>query len=129
LNRTLADSLPAGRRTIGTLRDMRVLDRTPSGRVRTMRIETSAGNFAVGRDRVRWILLTPEGRILNSSKFDVRVVRNASGTVTEVVADGGGWGHGIGMCQVGARNRALAGQDYRQILLTYYVGAEIQDLY
>ncbi len=129
LNRTLADSLPAGRRTIGTLRDMRVLDRTPSGRVRTMRIETSAGNFAVGRDRVRWILLTPEGRILNSSKFDVRVVRNASGAVTEVVADGGGWGHGIGMCQVGARNRALAGQDYRQILLTYYVGAEIQDLY
>ncbi len=83
----------------------------------------------LGRDRVRWLLLTPEGRILNSSKFDVRVVRNASGTVTEVVADGGGWGHGIGMCQVGARNRALAGQDYRQILLTYYVGAEIQDLY
>jgi stage II sporulation protein D len=129
LNRTLADSLPAGRKTIGTLRDMRVLDRTHSGRVQRMVIETSAGNFTVGRDRVRWILLTPEGRILNSSKFDVRVGKNASGAVTEVVAEGGGWGHGIGMCQVGARNRAVAGQDYRQILLTYYTGAEIQDLY
>ena len=42
---------------------------------------------------------------------------------------GGGWGHGIGLCQVGAMGRARAGQSYRQILTTYYTGTEISRLY
>jgi len=126
LNRTLADSL-RGRR-ISRIEEMRVLDRTQSGRVRAMRLTTDAGSFTLGRDRVRWILAPVRGGILNSSKFDVRLVR-AGGRVSEIVAEGGGWGHGIGMCQVGAMGRARAGQDYRTILEAYYPGTEIQDLY
>jgi stage II sporulation protein D len=126
LNRTLADSL-RGRR-IGRIEDMRVLQRTPSGRIRAMRIQTDAGAFTVGRDRIRWILPTLRGPILNSSKFDVALTRSG-GQVTEIVATGGGWGHGIGMCQVGAMGRARAGQDYRTILGTYYPGTVIQKLY
>jgi len=126
LNRTLADSL-RGRR-IGRIEDVRVLQRTPSGRVRAMRIQTDAGSFTVGKDRVRWILTPTRGGILNSSRFEVEVVRSG-GRVTEVVANGGGWGHGIGMCQVGAMGRARAGQDYQTILRTYYPGTRIQDLY
>jgi stage II sporulation protein D len=129
LARTLRDSLPRGVASVGQLRDMRVLERTPSGRVRAMRVETTNGTFTVGRDRIRWILLTPSGAALNSSKFDVEVVRGAGGRVAEVVATGGGWGHGIGMCQVGAMGRARAGQDYRTILGTYYPGTRIRDLY
>jgi stage II sporulation protein D len=130
LNRTLADSL--GGRRIGQIRDMRVLERTPSDRVRRMRIETDAGTFTVGKDRVRWILPpirngNPTG-ILNSSKFDVALTRSG-GRVTEIVATGGGWGHGIGMCQVGAMGRARAGQDYRTILGTYYPGTVIRKAY
>ena len=128
LNRTLADSLPAGVSSIGTIRDMRVLERTPSGRIRALRIRTSNGDFTVGKDRIRWIFLTPAGVPLNSSKFDVQLVRDA-GQVTEVVATGGGWGHGIGMCQWGAMGRARAGQDYRTILGAYYPGTTIRDLY
>ena len=126
LNRTLADSV--GGRTIREIREMRVLDRTPSGRVRTMRISTDAGDAVVGRDRVRWILTPVRGGILNSSKFDVRLVREG-GRVTEIVAEGGGWGHGIGMCQVGAKGRSQAGQDYRTILRTYYPGTRLERLY
>lgn len=130
LNRTLADSL-RGRR-ITRIEDMRVLERTPSNRVRRMRIDTDAGSFTVGKDRVRWILPpirngNPTG-ILNSSKFDVALTRSG-GRVTEIVATGGGWGHGIGMCQVGAMGRARAGQDYRTILRTYYPGTEIRKAY
>jgi stage II sporulation protein D len=130
LNRSLADSL-RGRR-ITRIEDMRVLERTPSGRVRAMRITTDAGSFTVGKDRVRWFLVpirngSPTG-ILNSSKFDVSLTRGG-GRVTEVVASGGGWGHGIGMCQVGAMGRARAGQDYRTILRTYYPGTEIRKAY
>jgi stage II sporulation protein D len=126
LNRTLADSL-RGRR-ITRIEDMRVLERTPSDRVRRMRIETDAGSFTVGKDRVRWILPPNRGGILNSSKFDVSLTRSG-GRVTEIVATGGGWGHGIGMCQVGAMGRARAGQDYRTILRTYYPGTEIRKAY
>ncbi|HEX8271895.1 MAG TPA: SpoIID/LytB domain-containing protein [Longimicrobiaceae bacterium] len=128
LGRTLRDSVRGGG-AVGQVRDMRVLERTPSGRVRAMRIETTNGAFTVGKDRVRWILLTPTGAALNSSKFDVEVVRGADGRVAEVVATGGGWGHGIGMCQVGAMGRARAGQDYRAILSAYYPGTRLRDLY
>jgi stage II sporulation protein D len=129
LNRTLADSLPAGVRTIGEIQEMRVLERTPSDRVRRMRIATTNGTFHVGGDRIRWILPTQTGAILNSSKFDVQLVRDGAGRLQEVVANGGGWGHGIGMCQVGAMGRARAGQNYRTILTTYYTGVEIRQLY
>jgi stage II sporulation protein D len=126
LNRTLADSL-RGRR-IHEIDDMQVLSRTQSGRVRALRIDTDAGSFTVGRDRVRWILTPARGGILNSSKFDVRVERSG-GMVTSIVAEGGGWGHGIGMCQFGAMGRARAGQDYRTILETYYPGARLTKMY
>jgi stage II sporulation protein D len=129
-SRTLADSLPRGVRTVGEIRDMQVTQRTPSQRIRAMRITTSeGGTFTVGGDRIRWILPTPAGAPLNSSRFDVALVRDPSGRVSEVVATGGGWGHGIGMCQVGAMGRARDGQDYRTILRTYYNGVEIRKLY
>jgi stage II sporulation protein D len=73
---------------------------------------------------VRWILTPMRGGILNSSKFDVRMTPDGG-----VVAEGGGWGHGIGMCQVGAMGRARAGQNYRTILRTYYPGTEIRKVY
>jgi stage II sporulation protein D len=134
LRRTLADSVAVGGTRRGSaiteIRDMQVLERTHSGRVRRMRISTDAGDFIVGRDRVRWVLEVRPGVILNSSKFDVEVARDpATKKVTEVVATGGGWGHGIGMCQVGAMGRARAGQDYRTILKTYYPATELRDLY
>jgi stage II sporulation protein D len=122
LNRTLADSL--GGRRIHQIEDIDIRSRTASGRVRAMRIDTDAGSFTVGRDRVRWILTPPRGGILNSSKFEVRLERSGGG-VTAIVAEGGGWGHGIGMCQVGAMARARAGQDYRAILQAYYRGIRI----
>lgn len=129
LDRTLADSLPAGVDRIGEIRDIRVLQRTPSGRIGRMVISTSSGDYRVGGDRVRWIFLRPSGPILNSSKFDVELVRGSDGSVREIVATGGGWGHGIGMCQVGAMGRARAGQDYRTILRAYFADTEIVDLY
>jgi stage II sporulation protein D len=130
LARTLADSLPAGVRSVGEVREMEILERTTSGRVARMRIQTTTATFHIGRDRLRWILLTPEERLLNSSLLhQIELTRNGAGRVTAVTIHGGGWGHGIGMCQVGAMGRARAGQDYRTILTTYYPGTEIRRLY
>ncbi|HET7321372.1 MAG TPA: hypothetical protein VFI96_02680, partial [Longimicrobiaceae bacterium] len=129
LSKTLADSLPAGVHSIGELKGMKILERTTSGRVKAMRIRTTAGDFIVGGDHVRWILLTPKGPPLNSSLFDVDVEHGANGEVTQVTAEGGGWGHGIGMCQWGAMGRAMAGQDYRTILSAYFPGTHLRKLY
>jgi SpoIID/LytB domain protein len=42
---------------------------------------------------------------------------------------GGGWGHGVGLCQTGAIGRAESGQDYRAILRHYFNGAEVVRIY
>jgi stage II sporulation protein D len=128
LNRSLADSLRG--RVIRQVDDVRLLERTASGRVRRLAIATDAGTFTVGGDRVRWILLTAASRAaLNSSKFEVSVARDASGAVSVLTAEGMGWGHGIGMCQFGAIGRARAGQDYRTILSAYYPGTRLVRVY
>jgi stage II sporulation protein D len=130
LDRTMADSLPAGNASgVGELLDFEILERTPSDRIRRMRVSTEAGTFFLGGDRIRWIFLTPSGSILNSSRFTVRVERGAGGEISEITAEGMGWGHGIGMCQVGAMGRARAGQNYRDILEAYYGGTRLTRLY
>jgi stage II sporulation protein D len=127
--RTLADSLPAGVSDVGEIVGFETLEYTPSGRIRSMRITTSTATFLVGGDRIRWIFLTPAGSILNSSKFELTSVRDSAGRVQQIVAEGMGWGHGIGMCQVGAMGRARAGQDYERILEAYYPRTELLRLY
>ncbi len=63
---------------------------------------------------------------LPSSLFVVSPQTDASGQITGWNFSGAGWGHGVGMCQRGAQNHALAGWDARRILSHYYRGVEIR---
>jgi stage II sporulation protein D len=113
------------------LRDVRVASRTPSGRVRELVFVTDQGTIVVFADRTRWVLRRPEsagGGILRSSLFKVAVRKDRKGRVTEVIASGGGNGHGAGMCQVGALAQARAGRDYVTILRAYYTGLDLHRL-
>ena len=67
--------------------------------------------------------------MLNSAFFVVTEERDAQGNPVAFVFRGGGWGHGVGMCQTGAIGRAEAGQDYRAILRHYFNGAEVAPIY
>jgi stage II sporulation protein D len=110
------------------LRDVRVASRTPSGRVRELVFVTEAGSIVVFADRTRWVLrrnAADGGGILRSSLFKLGVKKDGRGRVTEVVASGGGNGHGAGMCQVGALAQARAGRTYGQILRAYYTGIDV----
>lgn len=128
LRGVLSRWLVPGRETeVRRVSDITVEERTPSDRIGLLRMEVDGRTYTVGGDDVRRVLRTPDGRLLNSSRFRVRTDRS-DGRVTRLVAEGGGWGHGIGMCQVGAMGRAAEGQDYREILTTYYRGAEITRL-
>lgn len=118
-----ADPLP-----IDELKRVETEGRTPSGRARSLVVETDLGRSRVDGDSIRWILERAPGEILYSTLFELEETRSG-GVVTALRAHGGGWGHGVGMCQVGALGRARAGQDYRQILTTYYQGTEVTRVY
>ncbi len=107
--------------------DIEITRRTPSGRVGELRIRTNLGETVVHGDSVRWILRPAPDRILNSASIELEP--EGRGQVTHLTARGAGWGHGIGMCQIGALGRARAGESYREILGTYYPGTRIARLY
>jgi stage II sporulation protein D len=112
-----------------TVESVEVRSRSTSGRA-TLMLRTDVRNITLRADSVRWILrTTPGGGILNSSRIDSLSVDAADGMVEHLTIHGGGWGHGIGMCQVGALGRARAGQHYDEILRTYYTNTEIEKLY
>lgn len=110
--------------------DVRIVDRNGSERV-TIDVTADGQTYRVRMDSLRWVLRTePGGPILNSSMLlDLRATKGADGTVEHLHIEGGGWGHAIGMCQVGAMGRAREGQSYRQILAAYYTGARLERLY
>lgn len=109
---------------IGNLVDIKVTKRTGSGRVAELSIATDKGNFTVSGDKIRW--LTSGGKIgasgLKSTLFYIDKTENGSA----IVIKGGGWGHGVGLCQEGAQGRAQAGQSYVDIIKHYYPGCELQ---
>ena len=117
------------RERIGAVHDVTVSERAPSGRARWVEFRTDAGTYRVFGDRVRWVLRRPKGGgILWSAWFDLDVERSG-GRVSRIRASGKGYGHGVGMCQHGAMERARRGQSYAEILAHYYAGIEIAPQY
>jgi stage II sporulation protein D len=102
---------------------MRVISRGPSDRPLRTEITGSAGRNTVRALRLRTLLG------LRDSLFSFDIERNAQGEVLGITFFGRGWGHGVGMCQVGAFGMALDGATYDQILKKYYKGIEIKKLY
>ncbi len=125
LDRYLAQyvSVPGGR--VGVPRGVEVDGKTPSGRVAALAVRTDRGRFLLRGNDVRFVMRVPNGEILNSTYFSVRTERDAAGRLARATFEGGGYGHGIGMCQWGAIGRARAGLDFRSILSTYYPGTAL----
>lgn len=116
-------SVPSG--GPGHVERVTVEQRTATGRVGLLSIDTDAGRFTLRGNDIRYVLRTPGGEILNSTYFSVEPEVGAGGALRRLIIRGNGWGHGIGMCQWGAIGRARAGQDFRTILRTYYPGTEL----
>ncbi|MBI3929237.1 MAG: SpoIID/LytB domain-containing protein [Armatimonadetes bacterium] len=122
LDRGLSGTLRTEYTGLGELQAVEVTERTPLGRVAVLTVRGSRGEYQVRGDRVRWLF--SGGQVggaggLNSTLFYLE----RQGERLRVA--GGGWGHGVGMCQEGAAGRARAGQSYREILEHYYPGAEL----
>jgi len=107
-----------------TITGIEVRSRFADGRNNLMDIKTDRGTITLRGDKTRWALKPAPGtgRILESARFDIEI---RAGRVT---AKGNGFGHGIGLCQMGALARAQAGQSYATILQGYYPGTELAKL-
>jgi len=110
-------------RGIGQLIDLRVDARGSSHRVTDLEVIGTNGTAHVRGGRIRSALGLKEQLFVIDRELD------DSGRVTEFVFTGRGWGHGVGMCQVGAYGLAKQGYNYEQILKAYYTGIEIIKMY
>jgi SpoIID/LytB domain protein len=111
----------------GVLRNLVPLARGPSGRIIALRIEGSKRTVTVGKELEirRWLSRSH----LYSSAFCVSVERDASGLPVRFTLDGAGWGHGVGLCQIGAAVMAEKGRRAEAILKHYFRSAELEKLY
>ena len=107
---------------VGELRDLRVKRRGVSGRVVELEVVGSEGSATVKGFDIRGLLDLRESLVVLEPQ------RDAKGRLDAIVFAGKGWGHGVGLCQVGAYGMAVRGTDYRKILSHYYSGAEISVL-
>ena len=110
---------------------LRTEGKTAGGRGRRLVVVTDRGPWEISADRIRWALGRPStgGAVLESARFEIRPEYDESGNLARLTAQGGGYGHGVGMCQCGMIGRARAGQGYREILAHYYPGATIEKTY
>ena len=110
------------------LYNLAVLSRDSSQRVKEFKIGFTKDSFIVSGEQARRIL-RGEKYILYSSLFRLDVMRNPDGTIQTVTCKGAGFGHGVGMCQYGARTMAKEGYTYKQILKFFYRGTTIKKDY
>ena len=102
---------------VGEILSIEPLARGESGRIWKLKIEGSLATLIVGKElEIRRILSESH---LKSSAFDVRMEGD------KAILDGKGWGHGVGLCQIGAAVMASKGYNYEQILSHYYPGTVI----
>ncbi len=105
----------------GQITDLVPLERGKSGRIWKLKIVGSKKTFTIGKElEIRRALSESH---LYSSAFDVEKTTNG------FRLKGKGWGHGVGLCQIGAAVMGQQGFNYEQILLHYYRGAEIKRIY
>jgi peptidoglycan hydrolase-like amidase len=108
---------------VGEIKDLQPLSYGVSKRVYEMKVIGTKDSGTLKGIRIRWAL----GLKDNLFVIDRRYAEN--GRVSEFVFTGRGWGHGLGMCQIGALGYAKSGKDYKFILQHYYSGVTINRAY
>ena len=112
----------------GAILDMKAVERGKSGRISKLQIIGAEKTFTIGKElEIRRALSDTH---LYSSAFVVdKYDKDEQGVPQRFEIIGAGWGHGVGLCQIGAAVMGEQGYAYNDILLHYYQGAEIKQLY
>jgi stage II sporulation protein D len=108
---------------VGTPTDLLPRRLGVSGRVIEMGVTGTSGELVLKGLQVRW------GLGLRENLFVVDRERDAAGAVERFIFTGKGWGHGVGLCQVGAFGMAQSGSNFESILRHYYTGVRLEQSY
>lgn len=112
----------------GNIVDLEPIARGTSGRLYKLKIVGTNKTLTIGKELEIRRTLSPSH--LYSSAFVVEKGENdANGLPSTFTLKGAGWGHGVGLCQIGAAVMGAKGYNYKEILLHYFVDAEIKELY
>ena len=111
----------------GDIVDFQPVARGTSGRLYRLRIVGTKKTRIIGKELEIRRTLSPSH--LYSSAFVVEKEGEENGVPSKFVLKGAGWGHGVGLCQIGAAVMGEKGYDYRQILQHYFINSEITELY
>lgn len=111
----------------GKITDLIPVQRGTSGRLVRLEIVGTKRRRIIGKELE--IRRTLSESHLYSSAFVVKKEFSSDGSLSGFTLKGAGWGHGVGLCQIGAAVMGARGYGYRQILLHYFVGADIEKQY
>ena len=131
LESVLRDKLPAAS-SLKELCDIVVLSRGLSGRASRLRLDwlDESGNSQSHELTSEYAIREVMHRgFLYSSAFRVRIDRDNAGAIKSITLRGAGWGHGAGLCQIGALGMALTGKSVDEICAHYYPKTDLQVLY
>ncbi len=112
---------------MGDIVALEPLERGASGRISRLRIVGTQRQYIIGKELE--IRRTLSESHLYSSAFVVEPHGDNRGVPESFDIIGAGWGHGVGLCQIGAAMMSEQGYTYNEILLHYYRGAEIKKIY
>ena len=112
---------------LGGIKALKPLERGRSGRISRLRIEGTLRDIIIGKELE--IRRTLSDTHLLSSAFVVETKGKQGALSRNFILRGAGWGHGVGLCQIGAAVMGHNGAPYDKILLHYYRDAEINRLY
>jgi stage II sporulation protein D len=107
------------------IQDLAPVEKGKSGRIVTLRIVTDKAVYDLHKSQIRQALETSGGAPLRSTAFAIQTWKRGQ-WIRMVVAQGSGWGHGVGMCQWGAMQMSQDGYDYRRILEHYYPDTQLR---
>lgn len=125
LQQLIADKL---KMDLGAILDMKAVERGKSGRISKLQIIGTEKIFTIGKElEIRRTL--SDSHLLSSAFVVDKYDKNEQGVPQRFELIGAGWGHGVGLCQIGAAVMGEQGYHYDAILLHYYQGAEIKKLY
>ncbi len=109
----------------GLITELEPVERGTSGRIIRLRIKGDRKTMIIGKElEIRKALSKTH---LYSSAFVVE--KNTEGGETNFILHGAGWGHGVGLCQIGAAVMGASGYSYRKILIHYFMNANLNKIY
>jgi SpoIID/LytB domain protein len=106
---------------LGRITALEPLERGRSGRIKRLRLVGEAGSLVIGKE------LEIRRALSESHLYSSAFVVDASGS--DFILNGAGWGHGVGLCQIGAAVMAFEGRAFAEILKHYYPGTRLEHIW